>query len=172
MPEGSYVLKHRPTMELIPKSPPLGSATTDTNDLTSLCGEVLKNTGVQDTLQITDDTNARFAIEQALLRHPTDAVFSSHGRPYFNKHGIVRWQMLDSSGDTPEWWVAHDNRLVKYDEYLDEYEEVGQVPVDDTIEEVPPGGYGTEISEEEDRGSNRRFWFRTCNRFGTHLWNV
>ena len=124
-----------------------------------LVREVLKNTGVQDTLQITDDTNARFAIEQALLRHPTDAVFSSHGRPYFNKHGIVRWQMLDSSGDTPEWWVAHDNRLVKYDEYLDEYEEVGQVPVDDTIEEVPLGGYGTEISEEAIEAQTEDFGF-------------
>ena len=63
-----------------------------------LVRQVLKNTGIQDTLQITDETNARFAIEQALLRHPTDAVFSSHGRPYFEKHGITRWTMLDDSG--------------------------------------------------------------------------
>ena len=50
--------------------------------------------------------------------------------------------MLDDSGDTPDWWMAHDSRLVKYDEYLDEYEEVAEVPDDDTIDEVPPGGYG------------------------------
>ena len=113
-----------------------------------LVRQVLKNTGTQNTLQITDDTNVRFAIEQALLRHPTDAVFSSHGRPYFEKHGITRWTMLDDSGDTPDWWVAHDNRLVKYDEYLDEYEEVSAAPDDDTITDAPPGGYGTEITDE------------------------
>ena len=113
-----------------------------------LVRQALKNTGIQDTLQITDDTNARFAIEQALLRHPTDAVFSSHGRPYFEKHGITRWAMLDDSGDTPEWWAAHDNRLVKYDEYLDEYEEISVVPDDDTITGAPPGGYGTKITAE------------------------
>ena len=114
-----------------------------------LVRQVLKNTGVQDTLQITDDTNARFAIEQALLRHPTDDVFSSHGRPYFEKHGITRWMMLDDSGDTPDWWLAHDNRLVKYDEYLDEYEEVSQVPDDDAITEAPPGGYGEVLDSEQ-----------------------
>ena len=48
-----------------------------------LTRQLLKNTGIQDTLQIPDDTSARFAIEQALLRHPTDPVFSSHGRPFF-----------------------------------------------------------------------------------------
>ena len=114
-----------------------------------LVRRVLKNTGIQDTLQITDDTNARFAIEQALLRHPTDAVFSSHGRPYFEKHGITRWAMLDDGGDTPEWWMAHDGRLVKYDEFLDEYSEVSAVPDDTSIEEVPPGGYGEPLPDED-----------------------
>ena len=114
-----------------------------------LVRQTLKNTGVQDTVGITDDTNARFAIEQALLRRPTDAVFSSHGRPYFEKHGITRWTMLDDSGDTPEWWMAHDGRLVKYDELLDEYEEASAVPDDTSITQPPPGGYGTEIEDEK-----------------------
>ena len=113
-----------------------------------LIRHLLKNTGVQDTLQITDDTHARFAIEQALLRHPTDKVFSSHGRPYFEKHGVVRWMMEDDTGDTSEWWLAHDNRLVKYDETLDEYEEITQVPDDTSITEAPPGGYGSIIESE------------------------
>ena len=109
---------------------------------------LLENAGINDKIGITDAGLARFAIEQALIRHPSDAIFSSNGRPFFQKHGIARWQMRDDSGDTPEWWIAHENRLVKYDELLDEYEEVAQVPDDTTIDEAPPGGFGSELEDE------------------------
>ena len=127
-----------------------------------LVRQVLKNTGIQNRIGITDEIDARFAIEQALIRHPSERVFSSHGRPYFEKHGIVRWQMLDNSGDTPEWWMAQDNRLVKYDEFQDEYTEIAETPADDTIEQAPPGGYGTQTSETQ----NVTNWeIRTENRY-------
>ena len=40
-----------------------------------LARQLLKNSGLQTEIGIADDTDARFGIEQALLRHPTDAVF-------------------------------------------------------------------------------------------------
>ena len=109
-----------------------------------LIRQLLKTTGIQNTVGIAHDTQARFAIEQALVRHPSDKVFSSHGRPFFEREGIVRWVKRDGA----DWWMAQDSRLVKYDEAQDEYEEVAQVPGDDTITEAPPGGYGTEIEGE------------------------
>ena len=53
-----------------------------------LIRQLLKNTGVQDTLGITDDRHARFAIEGALVRHPTDRIFSSHGRPFISSEKV------------------------------------------------------------------------------------
>ena len=50
-----------------------------------LARQLLKNSGLQTEIGIADDTDARFAIEQALVRHPTDRIFSSHGRPFFEK---------------------------------------------------------------------------------------
>ena len=111
-----------------------------------LVRQLLKNTGIQDTLQITDDTDARFAIEQALLRHPTDPVFSSHGRPFFQREGITRW--LKHNPDTDKWLMSIDTRLVEYDEYQDEYTEISQVPDDTTIDEAPPSGYGSYLPDE------------------------
>ena len=113
-----------------------------------LARSLLSNAEIQDRIGITDAADARFAIEQALWSHGTDRSFSSHGRPYFDKHGVTRWIMRDDSGDTPDWWMAHENRLVKYDESLDEYEEVAEVPDDDTIDQAPPGGYGAIIEDE------------------------
>ena len=84
-----------------------------------LIRELLKNTGIQDTIGITDDRQARFAIEGALVRHPTDSIFSSHGRPHFEREGIVRW--MKHNPDTDKWLMAIDTRLVEYDEYQDEY---------------------------------------------------
>ena len=111
-----------------------------------LVRQTLKNTGVQDTLQITDDTSARFAIEQSLVRHPTDPIFSSHGRPYFQREGVARWMKHDPNEN--KWLFTIDNRLVEYDEYQDEYIELSEVPDDDTIDEVPPGGYGEVIDDQ------------------------
>ena len=111
-----------------------------------LVRQTLKNTGVQDTLQISDDTSARFAIEQALLRHPTDATFSSHGRPYFEREGITRW--LKHNPDTDKWLISIDTRLVEYDEYQDLYSEIATIPEDDTIDDLPPSEYGLPIDDE------------------------
>lgn len=110
-----------------------------------LIRQLLKNTGIQDTIGITDDRQARFAIEQALVRHPTDSIFTSHGRPFFEREGIVRW--LKYNADS-KWFMSIDTRLVEYDEYQDEYSELSEIPDDQTIEEAPPGGYGTKIEGE------------------------
>ena len=122
------------------KSPPRGNATYRYKRPDFLVRQTLKNTGVQDTLQISDDTSARFAIEQALLRHPTDKIFSSHGRPYFEREGITRW--LKHNPDTDKWLMSIDTRLVEYDEYQDLYSEIATIPEDDTIDDLPPSKYG------------------------------
>ena len=111
-----------------------------------LIRQILKNTGVQDTLGITDDTAARFAIEQALVRHLTDNIFSSHGRPYFEREGIVRW--MKHNPDDDKWLMSIDNRLVEYDEVQDDYSEVSQIPDDEAIEATPPGGYGAPVIDK------------------------
>ena len=111
-----------------------------------LVRQVLKNTGTQDTVGITNDTDARFAIEQALLRHLTDKIFSSHGRPYFQREGIARW--LKHNPDTDKWLMSIDTRLVEYDEYQDDYTELATIPEDTNIEDVPPGDYGTLLEDQ------------------------
>ena len=110
-----------------------------------LVRQLLKHTGVQDTVGITNDTDARFAIEQALLRHPTDKIFSSHGRPYFQREGIARW--LKHNPDTDKWLMSIDTRLVEYDEYQDDYTELATIPADTSIDDTPPGDYGEYLGE-------------------------
>ena len=44
--------------------------------------------------------------------------------------------------------MAIENRLVEYDEYQDEYSELSKVPDDTSIDETPPGEYGTKIEDE------------------------
>ena len=108
----------------------------------ALIRELLVNAKLHTKLSLTPE-NAAFAISPALVRHPTDSVFSSNGRPYFEKEGIVRWMKIDDTDpDHIKRYFAHENRLVEYDEKLDEYTEIGSVPEDDTAEGVPPGGYG------------------------------
>ena len=108
-----------------------------------LVRQLLKHTGVQDTVGITNDMDARFAIEQALLRHPTDPVFSSHGRPFFEKPGIVRWMMQDA--DNQKRYFTHDGKLLEYDEYQDEYTELAEFPAG--IRGVTPPNYGTYLAD-------------------------
>ena len=118
----------------------------------SLLRLLLQNSGLEDKVGITDDDQIRFALDKSLIRLPEDPAFTSHGRPFFEKEGIARWLKLNENGGDPEWWMAHDNRLVKYDESLDEYEEITQVPDDTSIIEAPPGGYGEEIEDERILG--------------------
>ena len=111
-----------------------------------LVRQVLKNTGTQDTVGITNDMDARFAIEQSLLRHPTDKIFSSHGRPYFQREGIVRW--MKHNPDADKWLMSIDTRLVEYDERQDNYNELSVIPGDSSIDAIPPGDYGEIISSD------------------------
>ena len=64
-----------------------------------LTRQLIKHSGLQSQLGITDDTQARFGITQALMRHPSDRSFTSHGRPYPQENGVVRW-MRRQGGDT------------------------------------------------------------------------
>ena len=85
----------------------------------ALIRELLVNAKLHTKLSLTPE-NAAFAISPALVRHPTDSVFSSNGRPYFEKEGIVRWMKIDDSDpDHIKRYFAHENRLVEYDEKLD-----------------------------------------------------
>ena len=93
-----------------------------------LIRELLKQAGIQSELGITDDQAARFGIEQALISHPTSEHFSSHGRPYPQENGVVRWMRRDDSGDTPVWGMIQDQRYVEYDEYQDEYTKIATLP--------------------------------------------
>ena len=114
-----------------------------------LIRSLLDNAGINTLIGITDDTDARFAIERALVRHDTDRLFSTHGRPYFEREGIVRWMQIDDSDtDAIKRYFAHENRLIEYDEKLDEYTEMGSVPEDETAEGVPPGGYGNQLDSQ------------------------
>ena len=56
-----------------------------------LIRQLLKHSGIQSELGITDEKAARFGIEQALVSHPSSESFSSHGRPYPEENGVVRW---------------------------------------------------------------------------------
>ena len=109
-----------------------------------LARQLLKNTGLQTEIGIADDTDARFAIEQALVRHPSERLFTSHGRPFFEKAGIVRWMMRDA--DNKKRYMTHDDKLLEYDEHQDEYTELGEFPSASTG--VTPPAYGTLLTSE------------------------
>ena len=126
-----------------------------------LIRSLLDNAGLNTLIGITDDTDARFAIEGALVRHDTDRLFSTHGRPFFEREGVVRWMQIDDSDtDAIKRYFAHENRLIEYDEKLDEYTEIGSVPEDETAEGVPPGGYGNQLDSQNSHP--RRFDRRHC----------
>ena len=110
-----------------------------------LVRQLLKHNGIQDTLGITDDEAARFGIAQALVRHPTDKTFSSHGRPHPQENGVVRWMRLTAAGT---WQIVQDNRLVEYDEYQDAYTKIATLPEDTGLEGTDSAGFGTEITGE------------------------
>ena len=75
-----------------------------------LIRQLLAHSGIQSELGITDEKAARFGIEQALVAHPTDESFSSHGRPYSEENGVMRWIKRDG------YMVGiQDARLIKYD---------------------------------------------------------
>ena len=62
----------------------------------ALIREMLENAGIHATLGLSSK-DAAFAIERALVRHPTDRVFSSHGHPYIERQGLTRWMQRDQS---------------------------------------------------------------------------
>ena len=110
--------------------------------------QLLKHNGIQDTLGITDDEAARFGIAQALVRHPTDKTFSSHGRPYPQENGVVRWLKQDGSGDTPLWYAIQDQRLIEYNELQDEYKKLTELPHETGLEGGITLEHGRHISTE------------------------
>ena len=112
-----------------------------------LIRSLLENVGIDTRIGITDATDARFGIDAALVRHDSDKIFSTHGRPYFEEEGITRWLKRDETNK--KMYMAHGDRLLEYDERNDEYEVVSEVPADTTVVESPPGGYGAEIEDEE-----------------------
>ena len=105
-----------------------------------LIRSLLENVGIDTRIGITDATDARFAIDAALIRHDSDRIFSTHGRPYFEEEGITRWLKWDETSN--KMYMAHGDRLLEYDERNDEYEVLSEIPADTTIVESPPGGYG------------------------------
>ena len=113
-----------------------------------LIRQLLKHSGLQSELGITDDKVARFGIEQALVSHPTDESFSSHGRPYPQENGVVRWMKRDDSGDTPVWGMIQDQRYLEYDEYQDTYTKVATLPEESGLSGVVPNDYGQYLANE------------------------
>ena len=98
----------------------------------TLIRALLEASGLSTEIGITDDDDARFAIEQALLSDDNTETFSSHGRPYIEDNGVMRWIKRD--GET--WWGIQDARLIKYDAGLDEYENVTTLPTESGLEGV------------------------------------
>lgn len=113
-----------------------------------LVRQLLKENGIQTELGISDDKAARFGIEQALVSHPTDRSFTSHGRPYPAENGVVRWIDRDNSGDTPVWRMVQDQRFLEYDEFQDEYTKIATLPADSGLSGVVPTNYGRYIPGE------------------------
>lgn len=112
----------------------------------ALIREILENVGIHTQLGLSS-ADAAFAIEQALVRHPTDRFFSSHGHPHIEREGITRWLMRDATNK--KMFIAQDARLVEYDERNDEYTLLSTMPTDTTILENPPGGYGSALEDED-----------------------
>ena len=113
-----------------------------------LIRQLLKHSGIQSELGITDEKAARFGIEQALVSHPSSESFSSHGRPYPQENGVVRWLKRDDSGDTPVWGMIQDQRFIEYDEHQDEYTQVATLPEEDVGEGVVNADYGLHLTGE------------------------
>ena len=113
-----------------------------------LIRSLLRHSGIQTELGITDDKAARFGIEQALVSHPTDPHFSSHGRPYPQENGVVRWIRRDDSGDTPVWGMIQDQRYLEYDEYQDEYKVIADLPEESGLEGTVNVNYGRYLPDE------------------------
>ena len=113
-----------------------------------LIRELLKQAGIQSELGITDDKAARFGIEGALISHPTSEHFSSHGRPYPQENGVVRWMRRDDSGDTPVWGMIQDQRYLEYNEYQDEYTKIATLPEESGLEGIVNNNYGQYLASE------------------------
>ena len=111
--------------------------------LDTLVRLTLDNAGIMDRIGVTPESLRGFSIEKTPIIAQSNA-FSSHGRPFAQSVGVARWMVPGTDGI----FFAIDNALVKYDEALDEYEEVAQVPDDTSIEEAPPGGYGERIDDD------------------------
>ena len=125
-----------------------------------LIRSLLENAGIQDTLGITDNTDARFAIEPVLVRHPSDRFFSSHSRPHFEGEGIARWMLKDT--DAP-YLMIQGQDLVEYDEKQDTYAVVSSTP---SGPEPSDESYSTHLTDESS--AVLCYWireFRHCNRF-------
>ena len=113
-----------------------------------LIRQLLKHSGIQSELGITDEKAARFGIEQALISHPTNESFSSHGRPYAQENGVVRWLKREVRNGTPIWQMIQDQRFVEYDEHQDEYTKVATLPEDSGLDGVVNTDYGVLLPDE------------------------
>ena len=109
-----------------------------------LIRQLLKHSGIQSELGSTDEKVARFGIEQALVSHPSSESFSSHGRPYPEENGVVRW--LRRNGTT--WQMIQDQRYIEYDEGQDEYTKVSEVPEESGLEGIVAADYGAYLPDE------------------------
>ena len=114
--------------------------------LDTLARLTLDNAGILERIGITPTSLRGFSIEKTPITAQSNA-FSSHGRPFAQSVGVARWMVPGDDGI----FFAIDNALVQYDEALDEYEEIAQVPDDDKYSEqaLTPGGYGEEVIEDE-----------------------
>ncbi|MDE0685623.1 MAG: hypothetical protein OXI63_22065, partial [Candidatus Poribacteria bacterium] len=109
---------------------------------------LLDHAGIDDRIGIGDAKDARFGIEQALVRHPSERKFSTNGRPHLSQSGVVRWMLRDESGDTPVQYLIQDDRFVEYDEYQDEYTELSELPEESGLEGGVGAGHGDYLSGE------------------------
>ena len=129
----------------------------------------LENTGVMDRIGITPPALRGFSIEGTSITVPSN-TFSSHGRPFVGSTGITRWLKWDATNK--KMYLAQDSRLLEYDEASDEYDAISTTPDDDSITEVPPGGYGTLIEEDNSSllDSSDVFFTVFNGRFYTIYW--
>ena len=111
--------------------------------LDTLARLTLDNIGILDRIGITPTSLRGFSIDKTPIIAQSN-IFSSHGRPFVQSIGIARWMVPGADGI----FFAIDNALVEYDEQLDEYEVLAEVPADTSIDEVPPGSYGTALEDE------------------------
>ena len=112
----------------------------------ALIRNLLENQSIHTKLGLNTE-NSAFAIEQALVRHSTDPVFSSHGHPNFEREGLTKWLKRDET--TKKVYLLQDTALIEYDEKHDAYSPITAVPEDTTITEIPPGDYGEYLPDED-----------------------